>query len=94
MPLASVHLRFLRAILPHSGPVYAVRRSKHMPAANAVQRPKELVQIVDEHNKAIGKATRAEMRAGNLIHRCSFAIVENTQVLLHTRLRGFHSIKS
>ena len=58
-----------------------------MPTANAVQKPEELVQIVDEHNNAVGKATRAEMRAGNLIHRCSFAIVENTQVShLHTTI--------
>lgn len=47
---------------------------------NAVQKPKELVQIVDEHNNEVGKATRAEMRAGNLIHRCSYAIIENSKV--------------
>ncbi|CAL5221884.1 g4147 [Coccomyxa viridis] len=58
-----------------------------MPAANAVQRPKELVQIVDEDNKALGKATRAEMRAGNLIHRCSFAVVENSQGQLYVQKR-------
>ena len=88
MPIAGGHLRFLRAVFPHSSTIYAGSHS-FMPTANAVQRPKELVQIVDEHNKALGKATRAEMRAGNLIHRCSFAIVENTQVLLESSLRGF-----
>ena len=93
MPLALRHLRLLRAIPTHSCKVYGSRRSVHMPTANAVQRPEELVQIVDEHNKAVGKATRAEMRAGNLIHRCSFAIVESTQVSyfsIRMELAHFH----
>ena len=94
MPLASGHLHFLRTVLPQSSTVYAVRHLHCMPAANAVQRPKELVQIVDEDNKALGKATRAEMRAGNLIHRCSFAVVENSQVALHTSLRALFSTRS
>ncbi len=51
-----------------------------MTIPNAVQKPNELVQIVDEDNNEVGKATRAEMRAGNLIHRCSYAIVENAKV--------------
>ena len=51
-----------------------------MPLFNAVQKPTELVQIVDEQNKAIGAATRAEMRSRNLIHRCSFTIVQNLEV--------------
>ena len=56
------------------------RTHHHMPLFNAVQKPTELVQIVDEQNKAIGAATRAEMRSRNLIHRCSFTIVQNLEV--------------
>ena len=37
--------------------------------SNAVQNPAELVCVVDEHNRVTGSATRAEMRARNLIHR-------------------------
>ena len=51
-----------------------------MPPANVVQKPEELVQIVDEQNKPIGAATRAEMRSRNLIHRCSFSVVQNLEV--------------
>ena len=60
--------------------VQAVRARHSMVIGNAVQKPEELVQIVDEHNSEAGKATRAEMRAGNLIHRCSYAIIENSKV--------------
>ena len=56
------------------------RRAHHMPPINVVQKPEELVQIVDEQNKPIGAATRAEMRSQNLIHRCSFTVVQNTEV--------------
>lgn len=60
--------------------VKAVRAIYSMVKCNAVQKPEELVQIVDEYNSEAGKATRAEMRAGNLIHRCSYAILENSKV--------------
>jgi isopentenyldiphosphate isomerase len=30
----------------------------------------EWVDIVDEQDRVVGRATRAEMRAGNLLHRC------------------------
>ena len=56
------------------------KRTHYMPPVNAVQKPKELVQIVDEQNRPIGAATRAEMRTRNLIHRCSFTIVQDLEV--------------
>ena len=62
------------------------RRTHHMPPVNVVQKPTELVQIVDEQNKPIGAATRAEMRSRNLIHRCSFTIVQNLEVRGHPQL--------
>ncbi|NTV15437.1 MAG: NUDIX hydrolase YfcD [Desulfobulbaceae bacterium] len=37
----------------------------------------ELVAIVDESNRLIGQASRAEMRAGRLIHRASYILVFN-----------------
>ena len=42
---------------------------------NAVQNPSELVCIVDEANQVVGSATRREMRAENLIHRCSYCLI-------------------
>ena len=83
MLLASRQLRFLRVTPTHSGKIRIHRRLSHMPTANSVQKPEELVQIVNEVNQAVSKATRAEMRTRNLIHRCSFVLVENTKVGLH-----------
>ncbi len=37
----------------------------------------EIVTIVDHSNRAIGEASRQEMRANNLIHRASFILVFN-----------------
>ena len=54
---------------------------RKMTIVNQVQRPDERVQIVDEANNLTGAATRAEMRAKNLIHRCSFIMVFNKQVI-------------
>jgi len=70
------------------GTLRCVQATAFKPATNAVQKPEELVQIVDEQNQAVGKATRAEMRAKNLIHRCSFTIVENRQVGILFKLIG------
>lgn len=50
-------------------------------ATNKVQKPQELVAIVDEQNNVIGQATRQEMRSQNAIHRCSFTIVSNSKVM-------------
>ena len=50
-------------------------------ATNKVQKPQELVAIVDEQNNVIGQATRQEMRSQNAIHRCSFTIVSNSKVV-------------
>ena len=63
-----------------SQPRHSLPCKRRMTTLNQVQRPDERVQIVDESNKSIGSATRAEMRAKNLIHRCSFTMVFNQQV--------------
>ena len=51
----------------------------HAGSKNVVQNPNELVCIVDEENKVVGSATRAEMRAKNLIHRCSYVMIFNDE---------------
>ena len=54
--------------------------SRRMDAAtkNAVQKPGELVTVVNERNEECGSpATRAEGRAKNLIHRCSYVVIRN-----------------
>ncbi|QDZ19682.1 NUDIX hydrolase [Chloropicon primus] len=49
-------------------------------STNAVQNPRELVTIVNEKNEVTGDpVTRAEMRASNLIHRCSYVIINNRE---------------
>ena len=55
-------------------------------ATNKVQKPQELVAIVDEQNNVIGQATRQEMRLQNAIHRCSFTIVSNSKVVVAIQL--------
>lgn len=45
-----------------------------------MQKPAELIAIVDRDNNLVGSATRKEMREQNLIHRASFTIVVNEQV--------------
>lgn len=54
----------------------------------AVQRPDELVDVVDECNVIVRRGvTRAEMRRENLIHRCSFVLVFNSQGELYVQRR-------
>jgi hypothetical protein len=60
-------------------PVFSYRNPR-MLLTNSVQKPEELVQIVDEHNQPVRSARREEMRAKNLIHRCSFTMVFNSAV--------------
>ncbi len=47
----------------------------------------ELVDVVDESGQTIGRATRREMRARRLPHRCVYVLVFNTQgeLLVHLR---------
>jgi isopentenyldiphosphate isomerase len=47
----------------------------------------ELVDIVDDHDVVVGTATRAEMRAGRLRHRCVAVLVRHPdgRVLAHRR---------
>ena len=81
-----MHMRFrlwqdtVRRASVFARSVRCSRRTDYMPPVNAVQKPEELVQIVDEQNKPSGAATRAEMRSRNLIHRCSFTVVQNDEV--------------
>lgn len=47
----------------------------------------ELVDVVDEADRVVGTATRAEMREQRLRHRCTFVVVRSTagEVLVHRR---------
>ena len=47
----------------------------------------ELVDVVDAEDRVVGTATRAEMRARRLRHRCTFVVVRSTagEVLVHRR---------
>lgn len=47
----------------------------------------ELVDVVDETDRVVGTATRAEMRAQRLRHRCTFVVVRSSEgaVLVHRR---------
>ena len=56
-------------------------------STNALQNPGELVTIVNEDNEAIDTKTRAEMRAGNLIHRCSYVLILNKSGEIYTQKR-------
>lgn len=47
----------------------------------------EEVAIVDRDNRVLGGATRAEMRARNLIHRATYILVFNHQGELFVQLR-------
>lgn len=47
-----------------------------MSNTNAVQRPEELVDVVDERNVVVRRGVpRKVMRRDNLLHRCSFVLV-------------------
>jgi isopentenyldiphosphate isomerase len=47
----------------------------------------ELVDVVDEDDRVVGTVTRREMRARNLLHRCTYVIVRNARgdVYVHRR---------
>lgn len=47
----------------------------------------ELVDVVDENDRVIGSVTRREMRAGNLLHRCTYVIVRSSrgEIYVHKR---------
>jgi isopentenyldiphosphate isomerase len=47
----------------------------------------EMVDVVDAEDRVVGTATRAEMRARRLRHRCTFVVVRSTagEVLVHRR---------
>jgi len=47
----------------------------------------ERVDLVDEHDRVLGVVSRAEMRAGRLLHRCVFVAVVHPdgRLLIHRR---------
>jgi len=47
----------------------------------------EWVDVVDDDDRVVGRATRAEMRAGNLLHRAVYVFVLNTrgELFVHRR---------
>jgi isopentenyldiphosphate isomerase len=47
----------------------------------------EQVDLVDEHDRVLGVVSRAEMRAGRLLHRCVFVAVlhPDGRLLIHRR---------
>ena len=47
----------------------------------------ERVDLVDEHDRVLGVVSRAEMRAGRLLHRCVFVAVVHPdgRLLVHRR---------
>lgn len=47
----------------------------------------ELVTIVDAHNRAVGTATRRQMRAQNLPHRSTYILVFNSRGELYVQKR-------
>src|SRR3972149_2440841 len=47
----------------------------------------ELVDVVDEGNEVVGSASRRELRARNLLHRCTYVFVLNPggELYVHRR---------
>jgi isopentenyldiphosphate isomerase len=47
----------------------------------------ELVDVVDENDRVVSRATRAQMRQSNLRHRCAYVLVFNSrgQLFVHQR---------
>lgn len=47
----------------------------------------ELVDVVDDDDRVVGRATRAEMRSRNLLHRAVYLVVENGrgEIFVHRR---------
>jgi hypothetical protein len=48
---------------------------------------RELVDVVDEDDRVIDTVTRREIRARNLLHRCTYVLLRNAagQILVHRR---------
>ena len=47
----------------------------------------ELVDVVDEDDRVVATVTRREVRARNLLHRCTYVLVRNAagEILVHRR---------
>ena len=47
----------------------------------------ELVDVVDEDDRPVATVTRRELRARNLLHRCTYVLVRNAagEILVHRR---------
>ncbi len=70
-----------------------------MAVSNAVQKPDELVQLVDRQGNDVGTARRGRMRAENLLHRASAVLIFNSKVprglLAHYLLQNtVHAIRA
>ncbi len=47
----------------------------------------ELVDVVDEDDRVVSVVPRREMRARNLLHRCTYVLVERSDGLIHVHRR-------
>lgn len=47
----------------------------------------ELLDIVDEHDRVVGRSRRSEAYASRLRHRCTFVLARNTagEIFVHRR---------
>ena len=57
------------------------------PEARAAAAADQLVDVLDEDGTVIGRATRGEVRAGNLLHRSVFVVVVTSldELVVHKR---------
>jgi len=53
----------------------------------AVDPGDELVDVVDEDDRVVATTTRRRMRAGSLLHRCTYVLIRNAagDILVHRR---------
>ncbi|HVJ81549.1 MAG TPA: NUDIX hydrolase, partial [Planctomycetia bacterium] len=60
---------------------------EYLRQAAAVAAAAELVDVVNEAGEVVGVATRAEIRARRLPHRCTYLLVFNLsgQIFIHRR---------
>ena len=53
----------------------------------AVDPGDELVDVVDEDDRVVATTTRRQVRAGSLLHRCTYVLIRNAagEILVHRR---------
>lgn len=61
--------------------------AKRFPVTASLDPSQELVDVLDDDGRVIGVASRKEVRAGRLPHRCTYVLVfsPNGEVLIHRR---------